>query len=246
MAIYLALVDDNPADRKQAERLLYRESSYRASLGDALYFETYGNEDAFFPFMEKYDLAFIDVSEKRDGMMVAFDMVKKGCEYPVFLCSGAFNYKEKYGDDSRFAFENLHYLSKPLQERDYRNAIDAALKFKEKHIKKVELRGESGTIYVHPEEIIYILEEKGVVSFSLTGDRQFRTYSRLMDIIPSFPPDIRGFMRVSKSTIINMREVVSVSGNSFKMSNGAIIKFSIFSKPGILRSWKEWTEQNQD
>ena len=63
MAIYLALLDENPADRKQAERLLYRESSYRASLNDALYFETYGNETAFFPFMEKYDLIFIDAAK---------------------------------------------------------------------------------------------------------------------------------------------------------------------------------------
>ncbi len=245
MAIYLALLDENPADRKQAERLLYRESSYRASLNDALYFETFGNEAAFFPFMEKYDLVFIDIHENRDGMMVAFDMIKKGCSYPIFLCSGDFNYRDKYSTDPRFSFDNIHYLDKPLKESDYRTAIDMALEFKNSHPQKIELRGETETLYVLPEEIIYILEKKGVLSFALTGDRYFRTFGRLNEFILSMPGDLRDFMQISKSTVINIREVVSVSGNSFRMSNGAITKFSIFAKPGILKYWKKRSAELQ-
>ena len=245
MAIYLALLDENPADRKQAERLLYRESSYRASLNDALYFETFGNEAAFFPFMEKYDLVFIDIHENRDGMMVAFDMIKKGCSYPIFLCSGDFNYRDKYSNDPRFSFDNIHYLDKPLKESDYRTAIDMALEFKNSHPEKIELRGETETLYVLPEEIIYILEKKGVLSFALTGDRYFRTFGRLNEFILSMPGDLRDFMQISKSTVINIREVVSVSGNSFRMSNGAITKFSIFAKPGILKYWKKRSAELQ-
>ncbi len=243
MSIYLALLDENPADRKQAERLLFRESSFRSEQGEALYFDTYGNEDAFFPFMEKYDLIFIDIPEMRDGMMVALDMIKRGCGYPVYLCSGALDYEKKYLGDPRFDFENIHYLSKPLKEKDYRSSIDLALKYKKEHVKKVELRNDTETLYVVPEEIIYFAENKGVISISLTNDRYFRTFGRLNDLIYSLPSDISGFMQISKSTVINMREVISVSGNSFKMSNGAFVKFPLLSKPGMIKAWKEWVNR---
>ncbi len=243
MTIYLALLDENPADRKQAERLLRRESSYRAAREEALYFDTYGKEDAFFPFMVKYDLIFIDVHTERDGMMAALDMIKKGCSYPVFLCSGEINYRGRYADDPRFDFENIHYLDKPLKESDYRQAIDLALKYKADHVKKVELRGDTETLYVVPEEIIYFAENKGVISISLTEDRYFRSFGRIEYLIHSLPSDITGFMRISKSTVINMREVVSVSLNSFKMSNGAFVKFPLLSRPEIIKTWKEWCRQ---
>ncbi|MCR4590655.1 MAG: LytTR family transcriptional regulator DNA-binding domain-containing protein [Lachnospiraceae bacterium] len=244
MSIYLALLDENPADRKQAERLLYRESSYRAEQGEALYFDTYGKEDAFFPFMEKYDLVFLDVYSRRDGMMIALDMMKKGCSYPVFLCSGELDYKAKYEGDPRFDFDNLYYLDKPLKETDYRQAIDLCLKYKAELKKKVELHGDTETIYVLPEEIIYFREQSGMISISLTGGRNFRSFGRLNDLIASLPSDTSGFMQISKNTVINMREVVSVSGNSFKMSNGAFVKFFILSKPGIVKAWKEWCSQH--
>ncbi len=245
MAIYLAILDENPADRKQAERLLCRESSRISEKGDALYYESFGKEDAFLPFLEKYDLVFIDVSDPRDGMMVALDLIKKGCECPVFLCSGKTDYKEKYGNDPRFDFENLHYLKKPLREADYRESIELASKQKKSHRKKVELRSEEGTLYIFPEEILYIIETKGIVTVTLNGDRSFHSFGRINDILMYLPDDLNGFLMISKNTVINMREVVSVSGNSFKMSNGAIIRFSFLSKPGIIRHWEEWNRRKR-
>ena len=107
----------------------------------------------------------------------------------------------------------------------------------------MELRNDTETLYVVPEEIIYFAENKGVISISLTNDRYFRTFGRLNDLIYSLPSDISGFMQISKSTVINMREVISVSGNSFKMSNGAFVKFPFLSKPGIIKTWKEWADR---
>lgn len=238
MAVYLALLDENPADRKQAERLLYRESSYRSDIGETLYFDTFGSEELFLPFMEKYDLALIDVHEKRDGMMVVADMMKKGCDFPVYLCSGEIDYKKKYGCDERYMFDNLHYLYKPLKASDYRELIDTALDHKKNKPRKVELRSTSETLYVRPEEIIYALLNKDSLSVALTDGRSVHLPCSMDEFIDTIGIDAPGFMSISEKAVINMDEVVSVSGNAFKMTNGAVIKFSIFSRHRILKIWK--------
>ncbi len=239
MAVYLALLDENPADRKQAERLLYRESSYRSDTGETLYFDTFGSEELFLPFMEKYDLALIDVHEKRDGMMVVVDMMKKGCDFPVFLCSGEIDYKNKYGSDERFCFDNLHYLNKPLKSSDYREIIDMALDHKKNKPRKVELRSTDETLYIRPEEIIYAVLNKDSLTVALTENRSIHLPCSMDEFIDTIGIDTPGFISASEKAVINMDEVVSVSGNSFKMSNGAVIKFSIFSRHRILKAWKE-------
>ena len=238
MAVYLALLDENPADRKQAERLLYRESSHRSGMGEALYFDAFGSEDNFFPLMEKYDVALIDTLLKRDGMMVAADMMEKGCDYPVFLCSGELDYREKYAGDKRFDYENLHYLNKPLQDRDYRYIVDTALEYKNNKPRKVELRTTDKTFHVRPEEIISASETDNKVSVALTGNRLISLPCSIDMFIQTLGYDTPGFISISDKAVINMYEVASLSGNSFKMSNGAVMKFSFFSRHRILKAWK--------
>ena len=46
MGTYIAVCDDNMADRKQMERLLGRESDIRLNDTGVLYIDSYGSEDA--------------------------------------------------------------------------------------------------------------------------------------------------------------------------------------------------------
>ena len=87
MALYIAILDDNPAERKQFERLLSREASARTSSGEVIYIDSYGNEESLSSIVLKYDLIFIDISDsKRDGTMIAADFRNKGFTAPMVLC----------------------------------------------------------------------------------------------------------------------------------------------------------------
>ena len=81
MAVFIAILDDDPADRKQSERLLSRERDERIKKGEVIYYDTYGSEEALLPYFIKYDLFLIDVTKTtRDGMMVAVDLRNRGAE----------------------------------------------------------------------------------------------------------------------------------------------------------------------
>ncbi len=238
MALYIAVLDENPADRKQSERLLTRESARRNELGQVIYTDIYGSENAMMPFAEKYDLFFIDVTTPRDGMMVAVTLRKNNISAPIVLCSGTIHYAEKYHNS-----EDMLYRTKPLQARDYASIIDLAIAAKEKKPEKVELRNENGTIYVPPAEILYGREKDGYVAVALKGDRSFHFLGDLIAFENLIDSSTVSFLETSKNTVINMAEVVSSQGNSFRMSDGAIIRYSLFRKGAIQKIWKKYAEE---
>ena len=237
MALYIAVLDENPADRKQAERLLTRESSRRNEAGQVIYTDIYGSESAMMPFAEKYDLFFIDVITPRDGMMVAVSLRQMNIAVPIVLCSGSISYSDKYENTL-----DLLYRTKPLQARDYAALIDYAFSAKENLPERVELRNESGTIYVPTAEILYGREMNGYVAVALKGDRSFHFLGDLFAFENLLDSSTLHFLETSKNTVINMAEVVSAQGNSFRMSDGAIIRYSLFRKSMIQKSWKKYAQ----
>ena len=120
MTLYIAILDDDPADRKQAERLLAREADLRTPSGDVLYIDTYGNEQSILSIAVRYDLFFIDISlVERDGMMAAMHLRNNAVLSPIVLCSGRIDYEQKYGKDDDFIF-----TKKPLWQKDYAGAAN--------------------------------------------------------------------------------------------------------------------------
>ena len=73
MTVYIAICDNNIADRKQLERLLEREKDKRLSDSlDVLYIDSFGSEEALMATPVKYDIFFIDFTEGADnGMEIA-------------------------------------------------------------------------------------------------------------------------------------------------------------------------------
>ncbi len=238
MALYIAVLDGNPADRKQAERLLTRESSRRIENDQVIYTDIYGSEDAMMPFAEKYDLFFIDVITPRDGMMVAVTLRNMNITSPIVLCSGEIHYAEKYGYS-----EDMLFRTKPLQARDYAALIDYGFTTKNSRPEKIELRNEKDTIYVPPSEILYGRENEGYVAVALKGDRSFHFLGNLFSFENLLESSEFSFLETSKNTVINMAEVVSSQGNSFRMSDGAIIRYSLFRKALIQKAWQHYASK---
>ena len=236
MAVFIALLDDDPADRKQSERLLSRERDERVKKGEVIYYDSYGSEEALIPSFMKYDLFLIDVTQTtRDGMMVAVDLLRKGAEGKIILYYDKIDYRAKYGDE-----EGISFMPKPLWQRDFSRLIDIAKEVHENKTPRIELRGEKDTIYVTKEEILYATEQGYYTAVALTGDRSFHAMMDMLTFYKSVDPD--EFLAASRTSVINMNHAVSSKGNSFKMSDGAIIKFSLFDKKAITKKYAEFAK----
>ena len=65
--MFIAVCDDNIADRKQTERLLGRQSDrFLKEFGDRLYIDSFGNAEAFMYKPEMYHGLFIDMTSSKE------------------------------------------------------------------------------------------------------------------------------------------------------------------------------------
>ena len=234
MAVFIALLDDDPADRKQSERLLSRERDERVRKGEVIYYDSYGSEEAMLPYFTKYDLFLIDVTKTlRDGMMVAVDLLRRGAEGRIILYYDKIDYRAKYGDE-----EGISFMPKPLWQRDFAKLVDIAAYVHEHKVPRIELKGKSDTVYAARDEILYAVEHGYYTAVALSEDRSFHVMSDIYTFFKTLGSS--EFIFTSKTTVINMNHVASSAGNSFRMSDGAVIKFSMIDKRAITRKYADF------
>ncbi len=237
MSLFIAILDDNPADRKQSERLLSRERDVRNKNNEVIYFDTYGSRDAILPVCSKYDLILVDITESpQDGFMAAVELSRSGADGQFVLASSKIDYRAKYGAHDDFVF-----IDKPLYQQHISSLVDLAYSHKAHQIKKIELRDKDTTIHVLPDEILYMRQKSYYTIVALSGDRSFHASDSLDQLLPSLDP--LTFLSTDETTVLNMRHVVSRDKNSFKMSDGAVIRFSIFNKRRILRTFESYAKK---
>ncbi|MCR5488212.1 MAG: LytTR family transcriptional regulator DNA-binding domain-containing protein [Lachnospiraceae bacterium] len=232
MSAFIAILDDNPADRKQSERLLSRERDARIPSGEVIYYDSYGSEEALLPHRLRYDLILIDITgSTRDGMMAATDLMHQGIDCQLVLASSKVDYAAKYGSS-----EGILILKKPLLQKDFKTLVDQAVRHHAIKPPRLELRGEKETAYVLPDEILYARDKGYYTLIALSGNRSFHLADRLSALASQLNDS--GFLYTDKKTVINLNAVASYKGNSFKMDDGAVLRFSILRKHAILKAYK--------
>ncbi len=240
MTLYIAVLDDDPADRKQAERLLSREADLRTPSGDVLYIDTYGNEESILSIASRYDLFFVDLSlTEHDGMMVAVRLRNSGVRSSIVLCSGKIDYEKKYDSDDDFII-----TKKPLWQKDYAGFVDRALEEKKKRPVMIEFRNETDTILCEPSDIIYAKENGAYTNIAMTGQKSFHMLGNISSFISLISEYRKSFLQPTKDTVINMSHVAASKGRTFKMSDGAIIRYSFFAKKRIKEAWAEYVKES--
>jgi len=88
---------------------------------------------------------------------------------------------------------------------------------------KLELYKEAGQYYISPGEIIYI-ESAGKEIFAHTVEDKFTVKHKLYELEQILP---KYFVRISKSTILNAKEVYSITRN---LSSVGIVEFKNSAK----------------
>lgn len=232
MTIYIAVCDDNVADRKQTERLLEREKDARLKDNyDVLYIDSFGSEEALMHTPIKYDIFFIDITlEGNNGMDIAKSLRKRGITAPIVLCSSSVDYTSYVN-----APKELIFLEKPLSKGQITHLIDVALDKAKHKTPLIELRGKTDTCFVPYTDIICAKEKSKYETEVLLADG---SYSHMQG-------DIRSLMKICspykcfiycKKDIVNILHIDKSENNGFWLTNGDFVSYTIFQKDDILNT----------
>ena len=243
MTIYLAICDDNIADRKHLERLLEREKDVRLkSTGDVLYIDSFGSEEALMRTPIKYDMFFIDMTnDGSNGMELAKDLRKKGIQAPIVLCESTIDYTSYVNTPDK-----LTIVNKPLSQGQISHHIDVATDWTKRKTPLFELRCQNETHFIPYNDIVSIVPKgKYTTDVSLTDNRIIT----VMDSFRLFQSQCfpyKCFMHCG-NCIVNMNHVTKTGPKGFTLANGDYVKYKLFQKKSIINQMAEYigTLQNE-
>lgn len=234
MAVYIAICDDNAADRKQFERLLEREKTARVSKGEVLYIDSFGSKEALMHTPIKYDLFLIDITlEKENGMDIAKALRKEGISAPIVLFTSTIDYKS-FGNPP----DNITYFDKPVLKGQITHLVDDALIRSKNKVPLIEVRCQNDTHFIKCNDIIYVKDLGTQLEIVLTGGKYLKVYDTILHYYDSLEP-YNCFLQAKKD-LINMHHIVRAEGNSFVLTNNDKVPFSIFQRKELIKSFAEF------
>lgn len=236
MTIYLAVCDDNIAQRKQTERLLNREKDSRLKTsGDVLYIDSFGSSDALLKTPVKYDMFFLDVTnESQNALDIATTLRQKGIIAPIVLCSSTIAYRELDTD-----ITNLYHIDMPLDQKDLAHMIDVALAWSAAKPPLIEIRCQTTTFYVSCDDIIKVKSVDTLLTDIHLSDG---TIIQMTDSLANLYNTIKiyGSFIILGKTMINAASIEEPVPGGFKLIGGEIIKYNIFQKKDALARYEHY------
>ena len=124
MAVYIALCDDNIADRKHLERLLGREHDKRNAAGCPLYIDSFGSKEALLRTPNRYDLFLLDLTREKgaDGLSTAREIRLLGIDAEIVLICSQLNYRDRARSEDDCLFRN-----QPISQNDISELVSLAI-----------------------------------------------------------------------------------------------------------------------
>lgn len=236
MALYVAVYDVHPGDRKHFERLLTRISDRRKSESDILYIDAFGSLDALLRTPQKYDIIFIDCALEPDKGQTNIEIARKLKENGVSAPVAGYLGEEMYPDTqcllSAKSLGNLSFYTKPILTDTLMSILSDAASLKEKRMPRVELRDRENTYFVLPEEILYAKENDYMTDVYLTNGKVITILKNLF----AFAADLEGhlhFIILKKAILINLAHVIKKQRLSLVMDDGDIFKIPVLESKKI-------------
>ncbi|MDD3416739.1 MAG: LytTR family transcriptional regulator DNA-binding domain-containing protein [Lachnospiraceae bacterium] len=238
MATYIAICDNNTADRKHLERLLNRESEQRIHNSGVLYIDSYGSEEALLMTPMRYDLFLIDMAGERNGYDIAKALRTNGVICPICLCSSKIDYEQEYAD------ENFIYIRKPFVKADLTSLLDFCIEEQKHRTPLLELRDEIKTYYVSSDEIKYARSDDRFVDIYLNGDRKAHILGDIYDIDILLDGN-DNFLQTGKISLVNMDYISGMVGRAFEMTDGELISFNFFDQKKIMTQYMQYQSKHR-
>lgn len=260
MALYVALYDIHPGDRRAFERMFEKEAARRLSEknhgngncadDDYIYLESYGSVEALFKMPQRYDLFVIDgTNSEEDGLIhgeMNFEILRRlrklEIEVPVVLFFRDISVAEgKSTEDSG----RVRLMQKMPLLAELKEICDWAFENKKPVMGHIELRGAKETIYVHPEEIVYMENTGSFLKCCLTGDRELSMLMNADYFLDSLGGENKkksGLLKAAKDLIVNTSHIVRFKGSELLLDTGLALQIGfadrLLYKKQIVESLK--------
>ena len=158
MALYIAICDDNIADRKQIERLFNREKDSRLKKNDeVLYIDAYGSPEALMHTPFKYDVFLLDITGgSQNGLDIAKAIRQAGITAPIELMISTIDY-------SSFSNipDNTSFITKPVNQGHISHIVDIAKAWSKERPPVLELRGKKETVFAGEKDLVRAISKNG-------------------------------------------------------------------------------------
>lgn len=222
--MYIAVLADNIADRKQLERLLGRANDALSAKTGTLYIDAYGDADSLMGAPMKYGLFFIDITSNEDhGRSVVERLKTLGVPGRITICQPEdtpFSYSD--------AINGLFSIQKPIAAAPlHKMILDAYNAQLQASVPTIEIRGESETHYVPLEKIIYAQSRSHLVYVYLEDGSVLSMLGEIGDFY-RWVDGHQEFFFAKKDTVINQNHVLSKSKKEYHLTGGIKIVVSRF------------------
>ncbi len=230
MTVYIAICDNNIADRKQLERLLEREKDKRLSDSlDVLYIDSFGSEEALMATPVKYDIFFIDFTEGADnGMEIAKNLRHKGINAPIVLCESTISYTSYVN-----APEDLVFIEKPLNKGQVSHLVDVALDWASRKTPLVEIKCATETRFIRYDELIRAIPVEKFAARLALSDGSFVDMSDSVEELERQCKVYGCFIRCKKD-LVNIYHITHTEGSGFRLSNEDLVTYHPWQKKKII------------
>lgn len=240
MTLYIAVCDDNIAQRKQTERLLNREKDARLkSSGDVLYIESFGSSDALMKTPIKYDMFFIDVTcEEQNGADIAEVLRNKGIVAPIVLISSTINYVEVSP-----VLANIIHTDSPISQNTISLMIDKAAIWSAQKPSYLELRCKESTHYISPSDVMKAEFRESLLTMVTLSDGSSFEITDSLGNFYSMCHIYGDFLFLGKS-LVNFKYVEKHTRSLITLASGETLRIGLlYRKKTISRINKLSAEQ---
>lgn len=223
--MYIAVLADNIADRKQTERLLGRAHDVLVADTGTLYIDSYGDAHSLLRAPMKYELFLIDMYNTEDhGKSIIEELRKRNVPGKIAIIHPE-NIPFSYQD----AIDGMYTLQKPILSAPLHQLIkDAHKEQQQAVIPKIEIRSENETYYVPLEQILYAQEIDHFVYVHLDNGSVLSMLGELRDFY-RWVSNHKEFVQIKKDMVINLNHVISSSKKEYQLSNGETITLPRFN-----------------
>lgn len=223
--MHLAIYAENPADRKQLERLLQREADKTNAEQEIFYTDSFGSIKNMLLNPRQYDGFFLDFEESGSLPENLFrKLYRYGVRVPVVLCTENTGIKITSVRDIP-----VYILKKPVEQKELSRMLEKLHSIMKSAKPMIELRTEDDTYYVTEPEILYALARDNKLELHLTNERTLE----IQNTVPNLFSEIsryESFFAPNQKTIINGRHIRRIMGWKITMVDGCT--FSV--KPSYL------------
>ncbi len=233
--MHIAVVADNVADRKQAERLLGRANTALAASIGTLFVDSFGDEESFLHACMRYDLFLLDFdNDIPHSLEVAQKLKEKNAPGLIAVCKHT---------DAPFLYETaiqgLYTLDKPILPASLHKLLsDIHLEIEKLQSQRdlVELRTDTDTHYVSRSTILYAHanEKEHRLSYHFT-DGTILESTGGFDDLKRYLCDFDEFVIRPDHLVVNKDHIASETKKSIRLSGGETLEYSLFGRLITLR-----------